>query len=170
MKKDAIIEKLRQVEGRAGDLAKTLIAYREGSGSPRNRAYDELCRFFEEGSPADFGEVFEKGPRELFTAVHGTAVADKAAEAARRLNPYVHSPSTYRRSFRTRELRPYHYRFITILGSLFFSWEDFDFVKDLTTPRNDRSAERPERLSPWVYSDFLAVCIDQGDADVIAAL
>ncbi|MDR1143721.1 MAG: hypothetical protein LBK77_05815, partial [Spirochaetaceae bacterium] len=162
MEKEAIIEQLEKQKGRAGELARTLIAYREGSGNPRNQAYDELCRFFEEGSPADFGEVFEKGPRELFTAVHGKAVADKAAEAARRLNLYVHSPSTYRRSFRSKELRPYHYRFITILDSLFFSWEDFDFVKDLITPQNDRKTERSERLFPWVYSDFLAVCIDEG--------
>ncbi|MDR2132285.1 MAG: DUF4132 domain-containing protein [Clostridiales Family XIII bacterium] len=120
-----------------------------------------------ENSPKSCAEMFDDGPRELFAAIHGKDVADRAGKAAERLHLYVHSPSTYRRSFRTKEVRPYLVRFGTILEMLFFSWEDFDMAKDLTAPPAEN---RTGDFGFHAYGDFLAVRIDDGDAEIIGAV
>ncbi|MDR1136377.1 MAG: DUF4132 domain-containing protein [Clostridiales Family XIII bacterium] len=170
MDKDTIIGKLKQQKGRAGELAKALIAYNEGGWYERQEFYDEIVELLMKDSPQSTTEIFDKAPRELFTAIHGKPTADWVGEAARRLNLYVHSHSTYRRSFRTKEVKPYLERFISILDCIFFSWEDFDIVKDLTTPPSERNVDGKERLGGMVYADFIAVRIDEGDAKVINAV
>jgi hypothetical protein len=167
MDKDAIIEALKKQKGRPGEVARALIAYHEGGWQKHDQTMGALSGLLLEGSPKTWAEVFDQGPRELFTALHGKAVADWAGKAAQRLNLFVHSPSSWRRSFRTGELKPYLERFIALLECLFFSWEDFDMVKDLTTPRE---AHSPARLNALLYGDFLAVRIDEGDAAVIGAV
>ncbi|MDR1322006.1 MAG: DUF4132 domain-containing protein [Gracilibacteraceae bacterium] len=169
MDKDAIIGKLRQQKGRAGAVAQALVACKEGDWYERREARETLSRLLLQGSPQTLAAVFDNGPRELFTVIHGKRAADWAGEAAGRLNLYVHSPSSYRRSFRTKEVKPYIDRFISVLDSIFFSWEDFDLVKDLTSPPDADSAGRAW-LGTMVYGDFLAARLDAGDKEAAAAV
>jgi hypothetical protein len=173
MNTDAIIEKLRKIakqRDRVGETAKLLLARREGGWPKHEQTREALSRLLMETDPKSCAELFDRGPRELFTAVHGGDAADWVGKAAGRLYLYVHSPSAYRRSFRTKEVKPYLERFIALLECVFFPWEDFDIVKDLTEPKNDERTNSPERLDPSVYGDFLAVRIDEGDAAVIGAV
>jgi hypothetical protein len=158
MDKDTIIERLKKQEGRAGELAKELLTNQENYWSyPDSLLKGETC-----------AEWFENGPRELFTAIHGKAIADWVGKAAARLPLYVHSPSPYRRSFRSRVASPYKNRFFILLASIFVPWEKFDLVRDLQTPADDKNA--PERPNASIYGDLLAVRIDEGDTEVIAAV
>ncbi|MDR2088875.1 MAG: hypothetical protein LBP73_05930, partial [Clostridiales Family XIII bacterium] len=167
MDKDAIIGKLEKQKGRPGEVAKALIAWHKSGWGERNRNFGVLSSVLMENSPKSCAEMFDEGPRELFAAVHGKDIAARAGKAAERLHLYVHSPSTYRRSFRTKEVRPYLDRFATILEMLFFSWEDFDMAKDLTAPPAEN---RTGEFGIHAYGDFLAVCIDDGDAEVIGTV
>jgi hypothetical protein len=170
MDKDAIIEKLSTQKGRPGEAAKAFIAWHESGWDERGELFRILSVILMKGPPKSCAEMFDNGPRQLFSAIHGDAVADLVGKAAGRLHLYVHSPTVYRRSFRTKEVRPYLDRFAAILESILFSWEDFDMVKDLTTPPADNETDRRNRLNPSVYGDFLAVRIDEGDTAVINAV
>jgi hypothetical protein len=168
MDKDAIIEQLKKQKGRPGEVAQALVAYRESGWGRREQTFGILSRVLTARSPETLAGIFDNGPRQLFAAIHGKDAADWVGKAAGRLNLYVHSPSVWRRSFRTKELKPYLERFVLmLLECLFFSWEDFDFVKDLTTPPGDRDADR---ISGAVYGDLLALRIDDGDEAVIGAI
>ncbi|MFP3090960.1 DUF4132 domain-containing protein [Treponema sp. TIM-1] len=170
MDKETIIEKLKKQKGRPGEIAKALIEYHEGGWYERTQIRNTLSVILMKGHPKNCGEMFDNGPRELFTALHGKAVADQLGKAAERLHLYVHSPSMYRRSFRTKEVQPYMLLFITILESVFASWEDFDLVKELTRPRDNKAPHNQERPEPWVCGNLLALRIDEGDTEVIAAV
>ncbi|MDR2783143.1 MAG: hypothetical protein LBB48_04785, partial [Treponema sp.] len=170
MDKDAIIEKLQKQKGRPGEVAKAFIAWHNSGWEKRSQTFGDLSAVLMKDSPKTCAEMFDNGPRALFAAVCGAAAADLAGEVAARLHLYVHSPSVYRRSFRTKEVKPYLDRFASVLETLFFSWEDFDMVKDLTAARGDRGDDNRNRLSDAVYGDFLAARIDGGDAELIAAI
>ncbi|MDR2051869.1 MAG: DUF5724 domain-containing protein, partial [Treponema sp.] len=156
----------KKQKGRPGEVAKALLDWHDRD------SFDALSAVLMKGPPKSCGEMFDNGPKELFTAIHGQAAADWAGKAAGRLHLYVHSPSVYRRSFRTKEPKPYLDRFAMILKSIFVSWEDFDLLKDLTTPRDDKGYRDDSRTSPHasVYGDFLAARIDDGDTEVIGAV
>jgi hypothetical protein len=168
MDKDAIIEELKKQKGRPGEVAMALIAHRESGWREREQTFGVLSAVLTAHSPKTFAGIFDNGPRQLFTAVHGKDIAEWVGKAAGRLNLYVHSPSVWRRSFRTKEIKPYLERFVLVLMEcLFFSWENFDLLKDLTTPAGDKAEAR---ISGAVYGDLLALRIDDGDAAVIGAI
>ncbi|MDR2633351.1 MAG: DUF5724 domain-containing protein [Treponema sp.] len=165
MDKDAIIEKALEQQGRPGEVAKALIRY-EQSRRNRAEAVNVLTQVLLKGSPKTWPAVFDRGPRQLFTAVHGEAVADWVAQMTARMHRYVHSPSAWRRSFRSKALMPYRGYFLGMLREcFFFPWEDFHILKALTGPAKDEP-----RLSIQVYGDLLALHIDEGDEALIAAI
>jgi hypothetical protein len=174
MDMDAIIGKLQKQKGRHGELVKAMLTCKQSGWYERQAAQAAFARLLMKGSPKSLAEVFDNGPRKLFEAIHGKKAADRVGKTVQRLNLYVHSPSSYRRSFRTKEPGPYMERFITaLLDCMFFSWEDFDIVKDLTSPADTERTDIPTRLSACsslLYGDVLALCIDEGDAEVVAAL
>ena len=172
MDNDAVVEKLNEETGRNWDLAKAIINYKNNSNTNCFSALKELLL---EGNPKSLAELFDKGPRRLFACVYGGETAAWVGRAVSRLNHYVHSPSAYRRSFRTRELAPYLGRVMHILEELlFFPWEHFDMLHDLTVPRrdDDNGNEKAEarRFPESLYGDFLAVRIDEGDTAIIKAI
>ncbi|MDR2677816.1 MAG: DUF4132 domain-containing protein, partial [Zoogloeaceae bacterium] len=169
MNEEAIIEKLNQQTGRPGAVARALVAWRQSNWQAQGQTREALSRLLLEGAPSSCAAMFDNGPRPLFAALHGPAVADWAGKVAERLTLYVHSPSAYRRSFRTAAVEPYLSRFIDILEVLFFSWEDFDLARDLARPWGDRYDDRLGS-SFFLYGDFLAARIDEGDEAVIAAV
>ncbi|MDR3201001.1 MAG: hypothetical protein LBT68_06035, partial [Spirochaetales bacterium] len=170
MDKDEIVKKLNKLTGKAGNAVKLYTEYKDCGYNEREKKLHELSAALV-GSAKNMGEVFDNGPRQAFEAVHGKAIAGWAGKVARRLHLYAYSPSTYRRSFRTRETGPCFDRFLQIMDTLFFSWEDYDMVKELSTPKSDKADETRlcERHS-GIYSDFLAVSIDEKDAAVISAV
>ncbi|MDR2470827.1 MAG: DUF5724 domain-containing protein, partial [Treponema sp.] len=175
MDNDTVVEILNKEKGRVWDLAKAVIDCKNASWSTRDEHFQILSDLLLEGNPKTLGEVYDNGPRRLFAAVYGEEVAALVGAAVSRLNRYVHSPSAWRRSFRTQAIVPYLDRFAQILKELlFFPWEHFDMVRDLTTPQkeddNDNEKAEARRFPPWLYGDFIALRIDGGDADVINAV
>ena len=174
MDNDEVVEKLENERGRNWDLAKAVIEYKNSSYSTRRRYFAALTALLLEGNPQSLAEVFDNGPRALFVRVHGSEIAELVGRAVSRLNNYVHSPSTYRRSFRTKEVAPYMERFAQFLDLLFFPWERFDMLRDLTTPRVNGEDSKPDedfRFPHWpLYGDFISLRIDEGDQDIIKAI
>ena len=175
MDNDAVVEKLNKEKGRNWDLAKAIIDYKNCNYATRERYLGILSELLLEGNPKTLSEVFNNGPVDLFARVYGKETAAFVGKAVSRLHSYVHSPSTYRRSFRTKEIAPYLDRLAQILTDLlFFPWEHFDMLHDLTTPRkeDDDNNEKAEarRFPQWLYGDFIAVRIDAGDAGIIKAI
>ncbi|MDR2588960.1 MAG: hypothetical protein LBC67_05980, partial [Spirochaetales bacterium] len=168
----ACVAGIAKEKGREGDLARAILEYRECSYTGRERCSRALTGLLLAGEPASLALVFDNGPRALFARVHGDAAADFAGKAAARFTSYVHSPSVYRRSFRTREISAYMPRFTGFLESLlFFPWEHFDMLGDLSTPRGaDEGDAAARRFPQWFYGDFLAVRIDEGDEGIIEAV
>jgi hypothetical protein len=171
---DAVIKKLKQLTGRNRDIAEALINYKDAGYSSRDKRWHELVNLLLAEKPKTTTEVYDNGPRELFTAVYGRDTAELAGKAVSRLNNYVHSPSVWRRSFRTKNLEPYMERFVQIMDTLFFPWDEFDMVHDLSTPRrsddDDDEKSRARRFPSGIYGDFIAVRIDERDQAVIGAV
>ncbi|MDR2477785.1 MAG: hypothetical protein LBD48_00575 [Treponema sp.] len=172
MDNDAVVEKLEHERGRNWDLAKAIIDFKNCDYSTRDKCLGILSSLLLEGDPKNLSEVFDRGPRDLFVRVYGKETAALVGRAVSRLHNYVHSPSTYRRSFRTREIAPYLNRLAQILTDLlFFPWEHFDMLHDLTAPqKEDNENADARRFPPWIYGDFIALRIDEGDADIIKAI
>ncbi|MDR1604516.1 MAG: DUF5724 domain-containing protein [Gracilibacteraceae bacterium] len=167
MEKDEILRRLEKQRGRPGEIARALIKWDESDWMEQQAAFAALAAVLLKNSPRTCAAMFDDGPRQLFAAVHGQSAADWAGKAAARLHLYVHSPSVYRRSFRTKEVKPYLDRFVAILATLFFAWQDFDLTEDLTAGERKTAAAT---LGAFVYADLLAVRIDEGDARVVGAV
>jgi hypothetical protein len=173
MDNNAVVEKLNREKGRNWDLAKAIIDFKNCNYATRDRCLGILSGLLLEGDPKNLSEVFDRGPRDLFVQVYGKETADLVGKAVSRFHNYVHSPSTWRRSFRTREIGPHLNSFTQILTALlFFPWEQFDMHHELTTLKKEGGHEKAvSRLfPPWIYGDFIAVCIDEGDAAIIKAI
>ncbi|MDR1097425.1 MAG: DUF4132 domain-containing protein [Tannerella sp.] len=163
---EEIIGKMKKLTGRAGVIAKALIAYRESNYAQSYNRREALKAELNEGMPRTPAEVYGNGPEQLFEAVHGKKIAGLVGKVAARMTDYVHSPSIYRRSFRTQSATPYMERMIHLVDTVFFPWETFDMVKDLTSPRRDED----KALAGNIYGDFLSVYIDDGNQPVIDAI
>ncbi|MDR2477142.1 MAG: DUF5724 domain-containing protein, partial [Treponema sp.] len=175
MDNDAVVEKLNKEKGRNWDLAKAIIDFKNCGYTTRERYLGILYELLLEGDPKTLSEVFNNGPRDLFAGVYGKETAAFVGKAVSRLHSSVHSPSACRRSFRTKEVAPYLDRLAQILADLlFFPWEHFDMLHDLTSPRkaddDDNEKAGARRFPQWLYGDFIAVRIDEGDADIIKAI
>ncbi len=158
---------MKKLTGRAGVISKALIAYQESHYSQSYRKKEQLKTELNAGSPQTLAEVYNNGPRQIFEAVHGKDIAALAGKVAERMTNYVHSPSSYRRSFRTQSVEPYMERMFNLVETVFFPWETFDIVKDVSSPDDEN---KPDTLAWSVYGDFLAVYIDNGNQDVIRAI
>ncbi|MDR1335874.1 MAG: DUF5724 domain-containing protein, partial [Tannerella sp.] len=159
---------MKKLTGRAGMIAEALIACRESSYAQSYNRKEALKDLLNAGMPRTPADVYGNGPEQLFEAIHGKEIAGLAGKVAARLTDFVHSPSTYRRSFRTRSAEPYLERMIHLLRTVFFPWETFDTVEDLTSPR--REDDRRATLDTDIYGDFLSLHIDEGNQAVISAV
>jgi hypothetical protein len=171
---ETIINRVNKLSGRAGTAGKALARYKDCGYAQRTLRQDELLAVLRADAPKSMGEVYDKSLRRLFEEIHGGEIADWMGKVTERLHLYVHSPSTYRRSFRTRNAEPYFDRLLQILDTaFFFSWERFDLIKFLTMPpkiqNGGKDGEEPV-LAGWILGDFLAVRIDEGDRAVIDAV
>ncbi|MDR1920973.1 MAG: DUF5724 domain-containing protein [Candidatus Adiutrix sp.] len=169
MDRAAVDEKLKRLSGKAGEIAKLYLAARsDGQEWEKDlRALREALNL----SGRDMTAVFDDGPRQAFEALHGKAAADWAGQVAGRLRLYAYSPSSYRRSCRGENAELFFMRFLHLLDTLRFPWEDYDMARELSAPRRgNESAKGLADFCSMIYGDFLAVRIDEGDKAVIDAV
>ncbi|MDR2751193.1 MAG: hypothetical protein LBC41_11075, partial [Clostridiales bacterium] len=168
MDRNDIRAKLAEFEGRPGEIAQVVLKMDGAQWDEYNNAVRELCELLMKNSPKTLEAMFDDGPRQIFEAIHGAEVAQWVGQACGRLNFYVHSPSTYRRSFRTADVELYLRRFSSFVEKVFFFWDQCDMLKELTAPAAE-TREMANKLS-HIYGDLLAVRIDNGEERIIEAV
>ncbi len=167
---EAITEKLKKPAGRAGAIAKALIDHKNSRYPHAEEKKNALITELKSDAPKTLGEVYNNGPRQLFEEIHGKTIADVVGKTISRLNLYVYSPTTYRRSFRTQNIEPYFDKFIDILETVYFPWNQFNMAKDLLIPEKDDDEDNRITLDSDIYGDFLAVYIDENDKAVVQSI
>ena len=121
-----------------------------------------------------FQDVLDNGLRKIYEnlipAQSAGAVAD-LCEIVKRLGLYMPSPSSYRRSHRSSDVRDYSAKILYAAQSAFCDWEKFDLIQWLTT--NDDGRYKPNDNTAPNYttlSMLIALKIDQNDKDVTDTL
>jgi hypothetical protein len=191
---EKVAASLKRFTGKTGDIARALADYNTANYYQREEFYNKLKSLIigsggvgsSSSSSRSLDEIFDYGPRKIFTKIAGKDFADKAGKVAHRMHDYVYSPSIYRRSFRTKDAAPYFLKFVNLLETVFFDWSDWDFAKDIDgTYAAERLAREelikeskdadnipPQRPTPptLIQSDFIALEIDEGNEAVISAI
>ncbi|GHU05213.1 hypothetical protein FACS1894158_07340 [Betaproteobacteria bacterium] len=170
---EAIETLLRKEKGQSLALVEAVLAYKRCSWQKREQCLHELAERLFAGEPKNLAEVFANGPARLFAVAHGKAVAARVGRMAARLHLYIHSPSSYRRSFRTADPRPYLEKLSRILTDLlFFDWKSFDLARDLSVPKKsgEDDDETREKFPGGFYGDLIALSIDEGEGEQKAAV
>ena len=164
---------LRKEKGQSLALVEAVLAYKNCSWQKREQCLHDLAELLFAGEPKNLAEVFANGPAQLFAVAHGKAVAALVGRMVARLHLYIHSPSSYRRSFRTAEPRPYLERLSGILDDLlFFDWKSFDLARALSAPKKsgEDDDDTPDKFPHMFYGDLIALTIDEGESDKKAAV
>ncbi len=145
---------------------KAYLEYRDADYNIRDQKKHALIEILNKNNPTDLVEVFNRYFHPVFEIVANTEVANKLAKVAGRLTDYVYSFSSYRRSFRTKDIQFYIETFIGQLNTLFFPWKDFNMASYLSTPSN----EDDPKMASILFSDLLALEIDEKNQAVIDAV
>ena len=166
--REIIVEKIQSLKGRVKDIATTYYKYTTEATNKRAKYQTELEDLLLDGNPQSVGELFMNGPYQMFEQLAGKEIADKMNKIASRMHDYVYSPSTYRRSFRTKQVKPYFSAIVNILSVVFFPWDKFNLEEFLRTPKKDGE----ERLVPvyGVRTRLIALEIDERNTSVINAI
>ena len=166
--REHITKKLEALTGRAGDVAKKYLELKAAGYYNRSKPKAELDALLLEGCPKTTGELFQNGPYQIVEAILGRAWAEKASKIAESLHLYNYDRSSYRRSFRTREVEAYLPRIISLLELVYMPDGDFDLLAYLTAPRA-KDAPRPG-IENGMIANLVSLEIDEGNQAVIGAV
>ena len=162
---EQIKEKLQVLTGRAGEIAQTYLAYADGGYSNRAANLSALTEALLAKNPQTTGELFANGPYQMVEKVAGKRNAAFSQALAARLQLYIYARSTYRRSFRTKDVSAYIQRVQSLLAFVYMKDEPFDLAYYLRHRKGEDAVKIP--LGQDVVADWIALAIDNGDQAVI---
>ncbi len=175
-RKNFINKKLR---GNAKEIFERYIKYMESDYNSKQNEHVKLFNFFRDKQVKDPQGFLDSGVRDMIYAVFKNGFAEKFCNFYLNEMKFMYNHSSYRRSFRSKDIYNYLNFFTQMFNMLFWDFDNFDIVK------YTKSGYSQEELREMYFYDnnyinikpndsfiegIIALEIDSGNREIISVL